>query len=192
MDHTPRNEQQVREYRRVSAIGPRLVTRRPMVQLTPRGFSMIYKHRRRFLARIATLVLSVVVLFAALPRGLVAQSACRASGGETEARIVALKEMMTSSDSRWIATRRAYSLPVVADSAIVGVVDSATCSRAASAYNNALPVVARVSGRRVYVVRVGPTRLIVWDDPSVDGLADEYEVLMVMDTSFTILGSFAT
>lgn len=121
-----------------------------------------------------------------------AQTQCRAADEETQGRISSLTEMMTSTDSRWINTREAYQLPVVADTAIQVVTDSAVCAQAATAYNAALPEAARINGRSVYVVRVGTTRYVVWDVASADDLEDEFEIVVVLDSSFTVLGKFAS
>lgn len=133
-----------------------------------------------------------LVVIGAPPAILSAQSQCRGADSATIGRIASVKKMMISSDSRWTATRTAYNLPIVNDTAIVVVADSATCASAASAYNGALPSAARVSGRSVYVIRVGSTRYVVWDISSVDGLDDEHEVVVVLDSSYNVLGSFAT
>lgn len=147
----------------------------------------------RLLTMVNTLTLVLTcAMVSFIPQALRAQSQCRAADSTSLGRIVALTKMMTSSDSRWVATRNAYALPVVPDTAIAVLTDSAVCARAAAAYNGALPTGAQISGRNVYVVRVGATRYVVWDRASVDGLDDEYTAVIVFDASFVVLGSFAS
>lgn len=136
-------------------------------------------------------VASWVVLSVARPSDGLAQSQCRAADSVTAAQISVVHDMMTRTESRWTATKAAYQLPTVSDSAIVVVADSSVCAQAAAAYNVALPSDLRVTGRSVYVVRVGATRYLVWD-PTRDSGNDEYDVVIVLDSAFSLLASFAT
>lgn len=120
------------------------------------------------------------------------QSRCMASDSSSSAEIVALKRMMTSTDTRWTSTRDAYSLPVVSDTAIVLISDTSLCGQAADAYNAALPAALQVSNRSVYVIRVGSSRYVVWDPQTANSSASEFQVLMVLDQTFAVLAKFAT
>jgi len=131
-------------------------------------------------------------LVMATPAHAGSQGLCRSADDEAAMRTAALRRMLTSSESRWVATRNAYQLPAPPDTAISVVADSATCHAASRAHNAALPLEARVSNRPVYVVKVGSSRYVVWDRRASDGLADEYEIVVVFDAAWSPLEKFAT
>lgn len=125
-------------------------------------------------------------------RSASAQSRCRSADAETAMRIGVTLRMMHPSDGRWTSLRQAYNLPVVPDSSIAVATDSVTCSQAADAFNAALPDEFKQTARSAYVVRVGPTRLLVWDPTPHTETSGEFDVIMVLDgTTYAVLAKFS-
>jgi hypothetical protein len=91
-------------------------------------------------------------------------------------------DVMTSTDSGFVAERQDWQLPSVDSSQITFVADSATCDRAAIAH--ALRIGGDTASRpKVFVLGVGNTRYIVFNG----GRVGESFLYYVFDSSFTYL-----
>ena len=113
------------------------------------------------------------------PSGLSAQG-CAPSWSYSEAFRDRIVSIVTATDSGSARVRQAYSLPAVASAAVVFQTDSAVCAQAIAAFS---AEVARYGGTpgSVWVLKVGPTRYIVFDHKQKTG---EFYDHMVFDENF--------
>lgn len=94
----------------------------------------------------------------------------------------------TTQDTRQARFRTNFRLPLITDSSTVAyVTDTTVCTQAASAH---AIVAGETTGtpRPVHVLRVGPTRYIVWNDQQVG----EFDARHVFDDNFTFLVSLGS
>lgn len=136
-------------------------------------------------------LLSAALLFATY-------SSARASGGTQSTSCMPasawaddvrgyIVRLSTSSDSVDQALRDSTKLPAISDSTQISfVTDSTVCATAAVAHAQA----AQQSGSPldVYVLRVGPTRYVVFNGQT----SGEFLTYYVFDEQFTLLDSFMT
>ena len=115
---------------------------------------------------------------------------CQSGGDEADALLSYGKELATSTDSIYVATRQRYHIVATDSSNVALVTSDSVCSLAGDAYNAHLSVAHQVANRAVYVVRVGDVYIVT--DPSflptgVHGLIPN----MVFDANFVLLAQFA-
>lgn len=133
-----------------------------------------------------------MVTVAARPSARVSAAAgpyCLGPDAFSAAQVARLQELVTSTDSAYIAFRQSVHVPVVPDTAVHLVTDDSVCSRVVQAWaaaDSALgaspPYVAQL-----YVLSVGPT--YVATPARITGLAS-YHQYVVYDTNFVRLAPF--
>lgn len=138
-----------------------------------------------------TAFLAVALLMAffasAHARGGNESTACMPPSGYADDFRSYIVTLATSTDSVDQAVRTSNDIPAISDTTqIAFVTDSTVCATAAAAHAQA----AQQSGAPlpVYVLRVGPTRYIVFNGQS----AGEFFTYYVFDDRFSLLSSFAT
>ena len=113
---------------------------------------------------------------------------CDPDTGGRRALVRGVIRLVTASDSVTVALRTSVGLLPAPSSAVIPVIDTLTCGRAAravrlAAYGSDTSVL-----KGVYVVSAGPQRYVAWD-PAVRG--GEYTMWFVFDTAFQQLGGVA-
>jgi len=92
--------------------------------------------------------------------------------------------IVTGVDSASAASRAAFQLPAVSASDVYFVTDSTVCTRAAAAFTAEVTRDRSTAGGSLWVLRVGPTRYIVFDHKQQSGeFLDHY----IFDSSFNYL-----
>lgn len=110
-------------------------------------------------------------------------AACRGPDSYSVDAVDDLRNLMHPAVASDTAFRKRAQLPLVPDTAIALITDSATCAQAVAAYRQ-IDTTAQVSS--MYVIRVGP--VFVASNP--DAKAGEWIVNYVFDSGFRYISSF--
>ena len=148
---------------------------------------------RAALGRVGFRVSGLFIVFLAASsiraRPLSAQANCRPASGFANNLVIYIRELATeTADTQLINTRIRYDLPSVPDTAVALVTDDAICGAAALAFARNVGA-DTLAPPPVTVVRVGPTRYVVYNG----GIPakGEFESYLIMDTEYRVITGFA-
>jgi len=97
-----------------------------------------------------------------------------------------ITRLVTAVDSIHNVTRVGYGLPLLSASEVSLVTDEAICTQAANTYaQNALDI--PFTPIAVYVIRVGPTRYLVWNNNVKGG---HYVAMVIFSNTFSFVAGF--
>lgn len=128
--------------------------------------------------------LCILLLSALLPNSARGATGCSAEWAYTTTFRNHVVSIVTGTDTASASNRTAFNLPAVAATEVYFVTDSTTCAQAATAFGREVALANGTPGPGLWVLRVGPTRYIVFDHRQASGeFLDQY----VFDASFNYL-----
>lgn len=133
-------------------------------------------------------LVGVAIVSACVHPARVRRTSCWLPSQYTDRQVEIVRSLVIGTDSASDTFRSRTSLPLVATSDVQAVTDEAVCARAVSAHAAVTPVASGLSFTKVMVIRVGPTRYVVFDGYTKAG---EFDTYAVYDENFNRVGSFA-